>query len=539
MSASLPADAPAAESTNLATAAPSPLKRVSLFHYSPALIFLAIVVADLTRLADPDLWGHVRFGQDVLAQRHLIFYDPYSYSAPGHLWLNHEWLSEVLMAATYNAFGTVGLKLMKFACSAATILFLALALEETESPARVQFAILIAASTPLATHLQFRPQIFTFALMSAILAILSRYNYRGRAPVWLAIPILALWANLHGGFIMGLAALGTFTAVVFAQDLPARRGMRRAMWLLAVTVASTIATLATPYGVGTWQAVIHALGNPHTRTAILDWLSLPQSLLFHWRQEGVAGIAVKIVALAMFVALGVTFIQTPRGGDIALISIAALMIAAAFLAVRNLPLAVIATVTPLARHTTLALEARRKRLGLPITHAKDRSPTIIQLAVAVAAFELLILTGLFSKKMAAGDPYPVGAISYLNEHGLSGNILADFQWGEYVIWHMPPASKVFIDGRYDTVYPPKVIDDYLPFTSGEAAGKEILVNYPHDFVLVGQKNDPAYKLIVAQPGWKQIYRDDSCVLFARDTSAAAKLAPVTVPVKATPANSFP
>lgn len=531
--------APAAESMSVETAAPSRLNRVSLFHYSPALIFLAIVVADITRLADPDLWGHVRFGQDVLAQRHLIFYDHYSYSAPGHLWLNHEWLSEVLMAAIYNSFGTVGLNLMKFACSAATILFLAVAMEDSESPARVQFAILIAASAPLAMHLQFRPQIFTFALMSSILAILSRYNYRGRAPVWLAIPILALWANLHGGFIMGLAAMGTFTAVVLVQDLLARRGMRRAMSLAAITAASTIATLATPYGVGTWQAVIHALANPHTRTIILDWLSLPQSLLFHWRQGGTAAVAVKILAIAMFVALGVTFIQTPRGGDIALVSIAALMIAAAFLAVRNLPLAVIATVTPLARHTALALEARRKRLGLPVAHAKDRSSTLSQLIVAVAACELLILTGLFSKKMAVNDPYPVGAIAYMKEHHLSGNILADFQWGEYVIWHMPPASKVFIDGRYDTVYPPKVIDDYLPFTKGEVAGKDLLLKYPHDFVLVGAKNDPPYQLVVAQPGWKQIYRDNSCVLFARDTSAAAKLAPVTVSVKDTPENCFP
>ncbi len=539
MSASWGGGAPAGGSTNVETAAPSRLKRVSLFHYSPALIFIAIVVADSTRLADPDLWGHVRFGQDVLAQRRLIFYDQYSYSAPGHLWLNHEWLTEVLMGAIYNAFGTVGLNLMKFACSAATIIFLALAMEETESPARVQFAILIAASVPLATHLQFRPQIFTFALMSSLLAIFSRYNYRGRAPVWLAIPILAVWANLHGGFIMGLAALGTFTAVVFAQDLSLGRGMRRTMWLLAITAASTIATLATPYGVVTWQAVIHALQNPHTRTAIVDWLSLPDSLLLHWRQGRVAGVAGKILALAMFAALGVTFIKTPRGGDIALISIAALMIAAAFLAVRNLPLAVIATVTPLTRHTALVLEARRERLGLPMAHAKDRSPTINQLMVAVAAFELLILTGLFSKKMAASDPYPAGAMSYMKEHHLSGNILADFQWGEYVIWHMPPASKVFIDGRYDTVYPPKVIDDYLPFTHGEVVGKEILVNYPHDFLLVGQKNNPAYKLVIAQPGWKQIYRDDSCVLFARDTSAAAKLAPVTVSVKDTPGNSFP
>jgi hypothetical protein len=71
------------------------------------------------------------------------------------------------------------------------------------------------------------------------------------------------------------------------------------------------------------------------------------------------------------------------------------------------------TIATLARHTELALRARRERLGLPVAHAKDRSPTINQLAVAVAAFELLILTGLFSKKMAAGDPYPVGAISYM------------------------------------------------------------------------------------------------------------------------------
>jgi len=185
------------------------------------------------------------------------------------------------------------------------------------------------------------------------------------------------------------------------------------------------------------------------------------------------------------------------------------------------------------------LEARRQRLRLPAAPAKERSPTINQLMVAVAAFELLILTGLFSKKMAAGDPYPVGAISYMKEHRLSGNILADFQWGDYVIWHTAPASKVFIDGRYDTVYPPKVIDDYLAFSHGEVTGKETLLNYPHDFVLVGQENDPPFKLVIAQPGWKQIYRDASCVLFARDNSAAAKLAPITVSVKDTPENSFP
>jgi hypothetical protein len=93
----------------------------SLFHYSLALVFIAIAIADSQRWADPDLWGLLRFGQAVLAQGHLMLGDPYSYSAPGHPWLNHEWLSEVLMAAAYNGFGIIGLKLWKFACSTAIV----------------------------------------------------------------------------------------------------------------------------------------------------------------------------------------------------------------------------------------------------------------------------------------------------------------------------------------------------------------------------------------------------------------------------------
>ena len=98
--------------------------RVSLFRYAPALLLLLVVIADSGQLTDPDLWGHIRFGQSVLAHHHLVLSDPYSYSAPGHSWRDHEWLTEVLMAWVYNHLGIVGLKLWKFACVAATIFFL-------------------------------------------------------------------------------------------------------------------------------------------------------------------------------------------------------------------------------------------------------------------------------------------------------------------------------------------------------------------------------------------------------------------------------
>ena len=82
--------------------------RDSLLRYSPAVVLLAILIADSNRRADPDLWGHIRFGQAFIANRHLIDRDPYSYSAPGAPWHDYEWLAEVVIAFAYNAAGVVG-----------------------------------------------------------------------------------------------------------------------------------------------------------------------------------------------------------------------------------------------------------------------------------------------------------------------------------------------------------------------------------------------------------------------------------------------
>src|SRR5258708_7020720 len=180
-----------------------PRKQLSLLRYSPALVFLIVAIVDSQRYADPDLWGHVRFGQTALQQGHLILRDPYSYSAPGHLWLNHEWLSEILMGWLYNHFGTVGLKLMKLGCSAGIVLFLVDGMTEAGAAPSIQFGVLTTAAVTLALQVQFRPQLFTFMLLSALLAILAKFNYRGRARLWLSIPILCLSSNLHGRFIIG------------------------------------------------------------------------------------------------------------------------------------------------------------------------------------------------------------------------------------------------------------------------------------------------------------------------------------------------
>ena len=137
-------------------------RHVSLLYNAPALLLLIIGIADAGQLTDPDLWGHIRFGQAALAQHTVMLHDSFSYTAFGRFFGNHEWLTDIVMATVYNNLGVVGLKLWKFSCVAATFLCLALALAETGATFAVQSNILLAAALAIMPQMQYRPQLFTF-----------------------------------------------------------------------------------------------------------------------------------------------------------------------------------------------------------------------------------------------------------------------------------------------------------------------------------------------------------------------------------------
>jgi hypothetical protein len=499
----------------------------SLLHYAPGLVALAIVIADSGQTTDTDLWGHIRFGQAVIAQRHLILQDPYSYTELGAPWSNHEWLTEVVMGAAYNTLGVVGLKLWKFACVATTMLLVVIGLAETRATPTAQLNTLTIVAIAMMPQMEFRPQLFTFVLFAAILVFLARDNFRGRAPLWLVLPMMALWANLHGGFIMGIAAIALYAGVTGIYDLTAGAGLGRALRLGALTLAALVATMITPYGLATWSPVLHALRNPMTRIAVTDWQPLVFAIIRQW-QAHPAGVIYMLCAVFLMVVFVATVGLEPRGDDLPLVIIASVMCVAAFVAVRNLPLAIIACALPVARHSSLLFARLRERAnqvaGTKFDAPPARSATSPWLAASIAAM-LAAYSGIFSPRLRRDKPYPSGAVAFMDAHSLHGNVLGDFGWGEYLIWHIAPASKVFIDGRYDTVYPYALIDRYIEFYFDRAGAQTLLAEYPHDLVLM-PPTSRAYNLMSRQADWKLIYRDADSGLFARTDSAAAKISGV-------------
>ena len=223
----------------------------------------------------------------------------------------------------------------------------------------------------------------------------------------------------------------------------------------------------------------------------------------------------------------------PRGGDLALVAIAAMMGVAAYLAVRNMALAVIASVAPLCRHATLALESTRS--GNPAIYAPRNGPD--EILVGAIAVMLALSTGLFSRSLPDGFPQPRGAVEFMHAHGLHGNVLCDFGWGEYLIFHLAPESKVFIDSRYDMVYPQKVLADYFDFFFDRSGAAAVLSGYPHDFVLISQ-SAPIRTLMERRPDWKLIYSDSNALLFARADLPGARLDGVPIDGHSPP-DTFP
>ena len=501
----------------------------SLVRYAPAAVLIAVLLADSNRHTDPDLWGHLRFGQAFIAGRHLLHRDTYSYSAAGHRWRDHEWLAEVVMAFVYNAAGVAGLKLWKFACTAAALLFVADTEALTGAPPTVQLVILFAAACGFLLQAQFRPQMFSLVLLGALLALLARDNYRRVARLWLAAPLMALWANLHGGFFVGIAALAVYSAVVTLRDLVAGAGWRRGAQLSALTVAAVAATLTNPYGVGMWETVAHALRNPYTRDVVKDWQPFWWAMQAQWHSAP-SGVVLYLAVIAMAAALAIAFAAAPRADDLPLVAVAAMMALAAFFSVRNMAMAAMAMSGPLA-HRLRMLSARDDAPSAPSW------PPASRFAMLALACVMALGGGLFSPRLAPDRAYPTAALAFMNERGLHGNVLGEFGWGEYLIWHAAPQDKIFIDGRYDTVYPFKVIGDYLEFYFDQPGAGAVLDSYPHDFVLIGP-DVPARHLMDQRRDWKLLYRDENSLLYARASAPAADLPGLPV-IATAPPSGFP
>ena len=426
------------ESATPGRAASAPSPAVDLVR---ALIWLLALATVVPTRADPDLWGNLRFGLDLLASPRVSTVDAYSFTQDMP-WFNHEWLAQLMMALSYQVAGTPGLVALKVWLVLVTLWLVTTAYRGAR-PLVAEAAVLLLLVGAISIVVTLRAQLWSFLG----LAVLFRLLESGTAVSKRAIPVLfAVWVNCHIGWVIGLAVLVWWSIGTIVRGDDAAR--RRAVIVVAV---SLVATLANPYGWHLWR---FTAGATHLSRNLTEWQSLWTSPAFNWVGW----------LLAVMLAL-LASVRAPRMRFELAICVAVLAIVSAQV-VKFAPIFVELTVF------ALAPVARQR---WPVRQAAVPIPRAIQWVNRTAAAVLVVVVLTFSwprfQCLPADDWHPDATVARaLIDTRAAGRIAVWFDWGEYVIWHRGPALRVSFDPRYDLLYSAATIDEQDQVSRGTPRG---------------------------------------------------------------------
>jgi hypothetical protein len=442
-------------------------------------------------LRDTDLPWHVLLGREILAGAPVHEAGRgWSIAPVPDTWVTTQWLSEVGLALAQRSWGWTGILELRLLSLAAALATLAVASLRHRTSAASLVPFLVGAVT-LLLFAQERSQQITFVLAPLLGLGWLRGVREGRlVPWWVVLVVVALWANVHGGWFLAPLALAGVAAGRWLDhgwhDPVARRA-------LALAGVSLVAACLTPLGPAGLLKPLDFAGstasiNEWQRTVPTDVLGIPALLL----------VAVLLVAWARGA-------ERPPRSEVAWLLA---LVAFSLLAFRNLPPAVLL----MAAAASWRL-ARTWPGGRPAAGREGTALTFVALGAAGAG----LLAGLV---MAAtvdplpDDLYPTSLWSTVAAAPGPARVLAaDGQSGWLLLTSPPPHTQVAIDGRADR-NGADYIASYVAMRDGRPGWTDLFDRLRPDFVLL-PVGTPLLELAQTQRGFHEVGRQADVVLLAR------------------------
>lgn len=486
-------------------------------------ILLPALLVSLAPISTVDLGYGIRAGDLFIDGAGIQRIDTFTFTAAGLPWLNQQWLGQVLFAAAYRAGGWPALATFWTVVVVAIQALLWRAARSMGADARWAGLALLVGFVVAAQGIGLRAQVLGLLCLAALLAVGSERIRHPRA-AWLAVPIVAVWANLHGSFAVGLALLG----LVVVDDIASRRPPRTAV---AVLVASGFATLINPFGIDAWHYVATIGSNPTIARFVTEWR--------HTSALDPAGAAFfgSVVAVGLLVAALARGPGRPRLATLIWLTGLAFLGAWAVRAIAwwgvGAPPAVAVMLTVLAVQRGAA--APKPTAAEPVLVARKRPAVDVPATrrpplIAVAALALLV-TAIQPVWRPAPDGGGIGARLRDAPPGIAAAVsgaadLADAadrpairvfnaqRWGSWLELDVPQAP-VFADSRIELI-PAAAWSDYVRVSEGDVRWAEILDAWKVDVVVVALVDQPVLAALIREDaGWRVIHEDADGVVAVR------------------------
>lgn len=449
--------------------------------------YLLFLINGSGLLGDTDTYWQIAVGQGILESGAMPRVDVYSFTRPGEPWLSSSWLAQVIYALSYNLAGWAGPVVIASAAIAATFALLASILERRISAIHATL-VALAAMVLSAPHFLARPHVLAMPVMVAWAAGLMAASERRQPPSFWLLPLITLWANLHGGFVFGLVLAGAFAIDALWNAAPAQRQGLALRWA-GFGLAALAACCVTPYG---WESILAShriLDLGELLRLISEWAPADFSRLSPFEAAIlilIAGALYRGIRLSpprIALVLGLLHMALSHGRNLELFALL-------------LPIVVLAPVSG-----QLALRPERS-VALKLVPAALLTVTLIVSTWALAAHR--------TYAPPSGDS-PAAAVAAIKANGLQ-RVLNDRAFGGYLIWRQVP---VFIDGRAE-LYGESFTMAYYNALELKDVGRFIGLLKEHDIDgLLLRPGAPAVGLLDHLGGWRRIYADDASVLYRR------------------------
>jgi len=206
------------------TAAVDQKARINLPLLVAVLLIPTVLGSSQTIFNDGDTSWHIATGQWIIDHRTIPGTDPFSFTWFGKPWVPIEWLSEVIYAFAYRLAGYAGIAAV---ITAVLMALHAIVFLNASRWIRSSLLPIVAMDFALIPMLSARPHVLTWPLLAFWTWLMIRARDQDRAPPLLAAALMTLWANLHGGFVFGLAIAAAFGLEALVDSKDKQRAFRQ------------------------------------------------------------------------------------------------------------------------------------------------------------------------------------------------------------------------------------------------------------------------------------------------------------------------
>ncbi len=370
-------------------------------------VFAIFAAAAWYKAYDPDFGWHLQAG-NIIRESGIPSYDIFTYTASHFRWIDHEWMSDVFVSLLFGWFGYTGLVFV-YAFLWTCALFIAKAYK--------RFTLLVIAALAMIPYAGVRATTWTVLCLSILLALSRSRNRR----LTTFIPVLMLfWANVHGGFFIGLVVIAYYLVME-----------RKRKWAL-VLAASVLATFINPYGPRLYEEVFRTIFDSSVRWQIAEWF--PASFLLF----------VMPFIYSLVWAIGFVLNFDKKKWKQQVFDLAPLFFLASLSSNRHFPLFVIVS------SGNIAEPLRRVKSLIPKNIDWKRRVLVLSLPALIGFFTIWELYAMAYRVTTYGNvrelSYPQKAVAYLQNNPCPGNIFNNYNYGGYLIWKLP-GTLLYIDGR--------------------------------------------------------------------------------------------